>query len=497
MAREKILVNLQRCTGCWSCSLGCKMVNELADDTFRIMVHTVGNGHGTDRPAGVWPNLTMDWLPVWSKQCTSCAEGKTNHGMFCVYTCPAHALACGEAAEAEAERLKEAGFTLYELPEEENSRPNVVYARPAVMPAPAEWERFDIVEAEFVEDDGAFVPTLDGTTVGELAENPRTAGLLAQYLPWLDITTPEGAMSKGMTLSALAPFTQGLLDDDTLAAIDDEFGKIAAGYFKVDETTIGELAENPVGAALLAEFLPWLDLTTEQGAMSKGMSLAAMAPFTQGLLDDDTLATIAGRLAQYAPKPVFNVAETLIGDIAENADGAAILAKHIPWLDVTTPEGAMSKGMTLAAMAPFTQGLLGDDTLAALQADFEALAAGTLGGGEEANAEEAPASEEAAAGAPAGRGKSYSIQSKIRDLEQDPMAWAVLAKYMPGFEAGSKEAKQAGSMSIKMMAKFAKDILTPEVLDQIDAELKALGGSGAVSEEAPKKKGFFARLFGK
>ena len=423
MAREKILVNLQRCTGCWSCSLGCKMVNELADDTFRIMVHTVGNGHGTDRPAGVWPNLTMDWLPVWSKQCTSCAEGKTNHGMFCVYTCPAHALACGEAAEAEAERLKEAGFTLYELPEEENSRPNVVYARPAVMPAPAEWERFDIVEAEFVEDDGAFVPTLDGTTVGELAENPRTAGLLAQYLPWLDITTPEGAMSKGMTLSALAPFTQGLLDDDTLAAIDDEFGKIAAGYFKVDETTIGELAENPVGAALLAEFLPWLDLTTEQGAMSKGMSLAAMAPFTQGLL--------------------------------------------------------------------------GDDTLAALQADFEALAAGTLGGGEEANAEEAPASEEAAAGAPAGRGKSYSIQSKIRDLEQDPMAWAVLAKYMPGFEAGSKEAKQAGSMSIKMMAKFAKDILTPEVLDQIDAELKALGGSGAVSEEAPKKKGFFARLFGK
>ena len=42
MEREKILVNLQRCTGCWSCSLGCKMVNELADDTFRIMVHTVG-----------------------------------------------------------------------------------------------------------------------------------------------------------------------------------------------------------------------------------------------------------------------------------------------------------------------------------------------------------------------------------------------------------------------------------------------------------------------
>lgn len=49
----------------------------------------------------------------------------------------------------------------------------------------------------------------------------------------------------------------------------------------------------------------------------------------------------------------------------------------------------------------------------------------------------------------------YSLKTKIRDLEKDPEAFVILAEYMPGFETGSKEAKQVGTMSIQMMAKFA------------------------------------------
>lgn len=33
MAESAIFVNLQRCTGCWTCSLACKVGNDLPDGT--------------------------------------------------------------------------------------------------------------------------------------------------------------------------------------------------------------------------------------------------------------------------------------------------------------------------------------------------------------------------------------------------------------------------------------------------------------------------------
>ncbi|HAM16098.1 MAG TPA: (4Fe-4S)-binding protein, partial [Eggerthellaceae bacterium] len=43
MAR-KMLVDLNRCVGCWTCSMACKMGNHLADDEYRITVRTNGSG---------------------------------------------------------------------------------------------------------------------------------------------------------------------------------------------------------------------------------------------------------------------------------------------------------------------------------------------------------------------------------------------------------------------------------------------------------------------
>lgn len=230
MAYSKLLVNLERCTGCWSCAVGCKMVNELADDVFRITVKTHGSGAGTDRPAGVWPNLSMDWQPVWSRQCTDCAEGNADHGMFCVYTCPSRALTCGDAADAEMARLEGAGFETFQIPAEEGTRKNVWYARRTEkLPKPGAWERYDIVEKPFVADDGAFRPTLAGTPISELAEHPETAALLQKYLPWLDLATPEGAQSAGLPLALLAQFSQGLLSEETLEAIQVEFDALSLG----------------------------------------------------------------------------------------------------------------------------------------------------------------------------------------------------------------------------------------------------------------------------
>lgn len=131
MAKDtRILVNLHRCTGCWTCSMACKVVNELSDEDFWVTVRTLGSGEGIDRPAGTWPDLHMSWMPVWSKDCVRCvsrlAEGHAEP--FCVKCCPNGALTYGEDVDAEVQSLREKGFRISELPAWENSRAGIVYA---------------------------------------------------------------------------------------------------------------------------------------------------------------------------------------------------------------------------------------------------------------------------------------------------------------------------------------------------------------------------------
>lgn len=129
MPNDKILINLQRCTGCWTCAMACKTINHLDDDEFRITVRTLGSGEGIDHPSGTWPNLHVSWEPVIKPTCTKCA-GRTAKGElpFCVYNCTNRAMKYGEDADAEIERLQTKGFETFELPAYEDSKANVVYA---------------------------------------------------------------------------------------------------------------------------------------------------------------------------------------------------------------------------------------------------------------------------------------------------------------------------------------------------------------------------------
>ena len=61
---HKMLVDIDRCIGCWTCAMGCKVGNHLEDDEYRVEVETHGSGQGIDRPEGVYPDLHMWWQPV-------------------------------------------------------------------------------------------------------------------------------------------------------------------------------------------------------------------------------------------------------------------------------------------------------------------------------------------------------------------------------------------------------------------------------------------------
>ena len=79
--RYGLLIDLDRCTGCDTCAVACKMENSL-DQVSGIRVETVG-GPLRDTPAGKYPNLSMYYLPV---PCMHCSEPP------CLPSCPAEAI---------------------------------------------------------------------------------------------------------------------------------------------------------------------------------------------------------------------------------------------------------------------------------------------------------------------------------------------------------------------------------------------------------------------
>ena len=129
MDEKTILVDLQRCIGCWTCSLACKVGNKLPDEEFWLTVRTLGSGEGIDRPAGTWPDLHMSWMPIWSQSCVKCPSRiAAGQKPYCVNSCPCDALSIGDAAEAKAAELRDRGFRFFELPAWENTKDDVVYA---------------------------------------------------------------------------------------------------------------------------------------------------------------------------------------------------------------------------------------------------------------------------------------------------------------------------------------------------------------------------------
>lgn len=130
-----IMVDLERCIGCWTCSMACKMGWKLEDEDYRVIVRTNGSGVGIDRPQGVYPDLKMSWQPIFNNDCTFCAPRVAEgYEPYCVYNCPTKALAFGDPNDessdftTELNRCKDMNFNVFSLPDYENSHDNITYA---------------------------------------------------------------------------------------------------------------------------------------------------------------------------------------------------------------------------------------------------------------------------------------------------------------------------------------------------------------------------------
>ena len=71
-------IDVKRCVGCHSCSVGCRHANNLPEGTWWNRVLTKG-GETQDSPAGVYPDLTLSYRPVACQHCENPA---------CVKVCP-------------------------------------------------------------------------------------------------------------------------------------------------------------------------------------------------------------------------------------------------------------------------------------------------------------------------------------------------------------------------------------------------------------------------
>ena len=135
MTQPAILINLKRCTGCWTCSIACKVGNNLSDDEWWQYVRTLGSSSGIDEPAGTWPNLHMSWMPMHTSDCTLCGE-RTEQGLepYCAHNCPTKAMTFGDMDDPKSpfskrlNELKEKGYRIFKLPAWERTRAEVVYA---------------------------------------------------------------------------------------------------------------------------------------------------------------------------------------------------------------------------------------------------------------------------------------------------------------------------------------------------------------------------------
>lgn len=133
MAKQTILIDTRRCTGCWTCGMVCHAAHHLELDEYWLHVETMGAG-GIDEPGGTYPDLYMEWKPRHTKSCILCAD-RLAEGLrpLCEDSCPTQAIVIGDLDDENSEvrkrydKLLAKGRRLVPAEKWEDLRPEVIY----------------------------------------------------------------------------------------------------------------------------------------------------------------------------------------------------------------------------------------------------------------------------------------------------------------------------------------------------------------------------------
>ena len=135
---KSILIDVNRCTGCWTCSMTCKTAHNLQTDEFHMFIRTIGGG-GIDQAGGRWPDVYMKWNPVYTQTCLTCTgDDSTCETPYCVYNCPSGALYYGDLDDPQSEaaqrleKRRAEGFRMWQQPPWEKTRDNVFYVEKGI-----------------------------------------------------------------------------------------------------------------------------------------------------------------------------------------------------------------------------------------------------------------------------------------------------------------------------------------------------------------------------
>lgn len=81
-----IIVDLDRCVGCYACEVACRKENNLQEDEAWVKVSKIG-------PETIDGKLMMDFIVSITQDCTLCKD-RLEKGLkpFCVSNCPTEAL---------------------------------------------------------------------------------------------------------------------------------------------------------------------------------------------------------------------------------------------------------------------------------------------------------------------------------------------------------------------------------------------------------------------
>ena len=81
-----LVIDLDRCLGCYACEVGCKEWNRVPGSEKWIVVQELG-------PTSVNGRLRTDFFPLVMKECNFCESSREKgYNPFCVSVCPTQAL---------------------------------------------------------------------------------------------------------------------------------------------------------------------------------------------------------------------------------------------------------------------------------------------------------------------------------------------------------------------------------------------------------------------